>query len=221
MIMWRKIVAYAELWLPIVGAGILICWAVGAYYGGNKVLAVWLTFGGVVCLLFLAALQWQHAIEKAEGTKHPTDAEIERDRARIFIGKAELRNLYNNSIPPEVYFEFQNLGQTQAIDVQVDLNIATKPATDNSFQLSNTPNPSKGVIGPGMGFSGAVSLPVVLNDATRQGMKDGLVILYAWGEVVYFDKYAHRRTTKFRTFVPVNAVRDGLMSATPGGNEND
>jgi hypothetical protein len=55
--------AFAELWLPIIGAGICIAWAIGAWYGGDKKLSIWLIFFGVVCLLLLGTLQWQHAIE--------------------------------------------------------------------------------------------------------------------------------------------------------------
>src|SRR4051795_1398683 len=34
--MRSKLMAFAELWLPILGAGIFICWAVGAWYGGTR-----------------------------------------------------------------------------------------------------------------------------------------------------------------------------------------
>jgi hypothetical protein len=77
--MRNKVMAFAELWLPILGAGICIAWAIGAWYGGNKYLSTWLIFGGVVCLLLLGTLQWQHAIDKDGGRS----ADFEERRANL------------------------------------------------------------------------------------------------------------------------------------------
>jgi hypothetical protein len=76
-----KIMAFAELWLPILGAGICIAWAIGAWYGGNKNLSIWLIFGGLVCLLLLGTLQWQHAIRKGDEEKKVAGL----DRPYLFV----------------------------------------------------------------------------------------------------------------------------------------
>jgi hypothetical protein len=76
MVMRSKlIVVIAEIWLPAIGAGIFIAWAIGAWYGGNKALSIWLAFGGAVCLLLLGALQWRQAIRDA-----PRDAPAKSDK---------------------------------------------------------------------------------------------------------------------------------------------
>jgi hypothetical protein len=70
--------AFAELWLPIIGAGIFIAWAIGAWYGGNKYLATWLAFAGIVCLVLLGTLQWQHAIEKTTISEIPSSVALDQ-----------------------------------------------------------------------------------------------------------------------------------------------
>jgi len=54
--------AVAELWLPIIGVGIFVSWAIAAWYAEHKILASWLGFAGAVCLLLLVTLQVQNWI---------------------------------------------------------------------------------------------------------------------------------------------------------------
>lgn len=55
-----------NLWLPLVGGGILGAIAIGSWFGEHRIAAVWFGFAGAVCLLLLAALQIQDLIAHAE-----------------------------------------------------------------------------------------------------------------------------------------------------------
>ena len=47
----------AIFWLPILGGGILWAVAISAWYGSDKLPAVWFAFAGSTCLLLTAAIQ--------------------------------------------------------------------------------------------------------------------------------------------------------------------
>ncbi len=110
--------AFAELWLPIFGASICIAWAVGAWYGGSKHLAIWLIFGGVVCLALLATLQAQHAVERSETPNS--------NRPWIGIDRIDLLPLaVGSSLRAEVYFF--NTGNRPALNVRAHVQATTVP----------------------------------------------------------------------------------------------
>jgi hypothetical protein len=57
--MTTKSVELAIFWLPLI-AGVLLGGIAGsAWYGGDKITAIWIAFFGIVCLLLTAALQFQ------------------------------------------------------------------------------------------------------------------------------------------------------------------
>jgi hypothetical protein len=120
--------AFAELWLPIVGAGIFVCWAVGAWYGGHKIQAIWLAFAGVVCLLFLATLQWQHYIERAD---HPAPTVDSPDRAWVAVEVEVAGDLAYDAVGWDagtrwhlpIKFRLTNTGNTPATGIDAHANI--------------------------------------------------------------------------------------------------
>src|SRR5262245_1089039 len=52
----------AIFWLPLIAGLLLGGLAVGAWYGGNKTLAIWVGFIGAACLLLIGALQAQQYV---------------------------------------------------------------------------------------------------------------------------------------------------------------
>jgi len=54
--------AFAIFWLPLIAGLLLGGLAVGAWYGGDKTLAIWVGFIGALCLLLTAALQLQQFV---------------------------------------------------------------------------------------------------------------------------------------------------------------
>jgi hypothetical protein len=54
--------AWAIFWLPLVAGILLGGLAVGSWYGGDKTVAVWVGFVGVICLVLTATLQVQQYV---------------------------------------------------------------------------------------------------------------------------------------------------------------
>src|ERR1035437_4393596 len=54
----------AIFWLPLIGGILLGGIAGNAWYGGDKILALWLGFAGLVCLLLVGVIQIQQSIMK-------------------------------------------------------------------------------------------------------------------------------------------------------------
>jgi len=48
-----------NMWLPLIGGGLFGAIAIGAWFGDQRMVAIWFGFAGAVCLLLLAALQLQ------------------------------------------------------------------------------------------------------------------------------------------------------------------
>jgi hypothetical protein len=55
-------VEFAIFWLPLFAGLLLGGLAVGAWYGGDRTIAVWVGFVGIICLLLTAALQIQEQV---------------------------------------------------------------------------------------------------------------------------------------------------------------
>ena len=93
---------FANFWLPIFGAGLLWTIAVSAWFGDQKVPAVWFGFVGSVLLLLLFALQIQQVIS---AKPRPGIDEIAKRqlRANVLPEMAETTNIDDDlmTIGPE------------------------------------------------------------------------------------------------------------------------
>jgi Resolvase, N terminal domain len=58
----------AIFWLPVVGGILLGGLAGNAWYGGDKILALWLTFFGLICFGLVAVLQIQQTILQSKAS---------------------------------------------------------------------------------------------------------------------------------------------------------
>ncbi len=156
--------AFAELWLPIFGAGIFLAWAIGAWYGegNNKILATWLIFFGVVCLFLLATLEWQHHI-RAFDPKKTTPANIEAPSVGIKVIdpgiKSQVGRAYERG---RLKYCFVNHGRTVANVTAYTQRIAVmRPGTgapDGDLTKEMTSIPSGLVVPPFGGESEMITL---------------------------------------------------------------
>jgi hypothetical protein len=117
--------AFAELWLPIIGAGICIAWAIGAWYGGERIFATWLVFAGFICLGLLAILQWQHYITKQNNSIAAAKTE-DPNRPWVSVHPeigSDLTYDAQGNARVVINFILQNVGKFPAANVQVDAEI--------------------------------------------------------------------------------------------------
>jgi hypothetical protein len=190
--MRSKIMAFAELWLPILGAGICIAWAIGAWYGGSKNLSIWLTFGGAVCLLLLGTLQWQHSIEaiKKDGGR---SADFEERRANIQLLRFYTVALQDNALEPlkgwAIQAIFKNVGQTAAKQVRIAYGhqyFAGAVPPDVNMTADFSPDAPTVDVGQGVVFRSEIK-KFAMDIFDGVNTKGGNLLLL--GEVRYADIY--------------------------------
>jgi hypothetical protein len=195
--------AFAELWLPILGAGICIAWAIGAWYGGNKPLAIWLVFVGLVCLLLLLALQAQRAVEKSDAPKSD-EAEIKRQRAYVLLDSDKILETLTVGVgkEPEFMLRVKNVGQTPAYKLGVVHGSASGPwplPPDTDLTIKST-GEVRDISPPGnVTFWGtnADSKGKAVTQAEFDAFKTGALRFYIFGRITYRDIYGADRYTNF------------------------
>jgi hypothetical protein len=74
--MKSRVMDIAIFWLPIVGGILLGGLAGNAWYGGNKIVALWLTFFGLICFALVAVLQIQQAILQSKTSSQQPDVAL-------------------------------------------------------------------------------------------------------------------------------------------------
>ncbi len=57
--MTSKTVEFSVFWLPLIASMLLGGLAGSAWYGGDKIPAIWIAFFGIVCLLLTGTIQFQ------------------------------------------------------------------------------------------------------------------------------------------------------------------
>src|ERR1700722_6679199 len=192
------LMAFAELWLPIIGAGICIAWAIGAWYGGDKQLAIWLIFVGVVCLLFLGTLQWQHAI-----AGHPEDGREQNElrRANVafrsVVGEPYL--LSNGQLDGWIFaFQFENVGptDTKTIRTATSAHVFEGPIPEHFvFPMPPFDGAAKSSsIGPRTPIQTYLHQPIALE--LFQGVKAGKLHILIYARVEYTDIFEQSHWTE-------------------------
>lgn len=201
----------AKFWLPIVGAGIFITWGITAWYSGGKVHAIWLLFGGAVCLLLLGAIQWQEDVSKPNeaGAQKPTETEVAKTRAYVSPSDAGFVIPTDNSAPT-VFVVIKNTGQTPAYDLtwRAKFSIGNFPNLEG-FQLDRQKIAPKSVLPPGQTLFYQWTFTEWKKEFGGQIAK-GDAAAFAFGEISYKDAFGNSRFTKYRL------IHGGDSLAPPG-----
>jgi hypothetical protein len=199
--------AFAELWLPIVGAGICIAWAIGAWYGGNKYLSIWLVFAGVVSLFFLATLQWQHHIEKTE-TANKTSG------TRTYLTMSLGAVVLNSPSPGQVtaWIRIKNSGTTPAFHVRAWQKFLRGPTGQDPFERTQEFE-NEIILGAGEDFN--LSSTLTIDAEQFVGIRNKTLSFYVWGRVEYVDEIKQPRFFSFKSIMngpPETIVVDGVRA---------
>lgn len=113
-----------ELWIPIIGGGLFFAWAIGAWYGGNKTLSIWLAFTAIVCFLLLGTLQLQNYIKGEPIAESPeiiaqrilVTAQAKSQRAWLTV-LPRLTHQIRKGSPISIELVTENVGKEPAIGV--------------------------------------------------------------------------------------------------------
>lgn len=214
--------AFAELWLPIIGAGICIAWAIGAWYGGNKYLSIWLVFLGAVCLLLLGTLQWQHAIEKSAHNDPPAAPANHAGRAYVLVSDARVNHVEGKA--PTMIIVVMNSGQTPAYEVTWRATFMLGEANAQAV-LDYKQEPAKNILGPNATLTYEYTFPQ-WNVEFDEALKAEKVRLIAVGEIRYKDVSKKDHFTDYRLisggrFAVSTGIIPGRFSFAPTGNNAD
>lgn len=107
-------------WLPMIASILLGGFATSAWYGGDKVLGLWLVFAGVVLLLLTITIQIHKRIRADNKTKitatAPDKATVIVQRAYVSVSDANVSDLTAETVPT-VTVTIKNTGATPAYDL--------------------------------------------------------------------------------------------------------
>jgi len=227
----KLVVAVAEIWLPLIGAGIFIAWAIGAWYGGNKYLSTWLIFGGVVCLLLLATIQWQRSILEEGQTGRQDD--IGQKQTRAYVGVVGFHIVkFAVSQPIQAQIIFSNAGQTPAYNVKsrfsrMDIDefpapvyVPTPLPPDTETGGATIAPKGTHVVSPSRGKP----LDQIELNALQPNTRVIGNAIYIQGVVTYRDAFKQLRITRFYGAYggPYGINQTGAVAIMDGpGNESD
>jgi hypothetical protein len=184
----------AKLWLPLIGGGILIAWAIGAYYGGDKLLGVRLAFAGAVCLLILGELQWEESILSEAPAIQPIAPAIQERPELFFIFISHNLNYTVRGDPSAekvsliINYKIVNYGKSTAIIKTFDSGIEINKEV-TGWNISSKMRDIVRVIPPGgeiiIAERGTVSQ---VEPEVRMALRMG-IDLRAWlsGKITYTD----------------------------------
>jgi len=117
-----------NVWLPVIGAGVLIAIAVAAWFAERRIAGIWFGFAGVVCLLLLLALQLQEHERSREELGRKIDSP---DRPWVSLEVAIAGPLAYDALGWDagvrwhipIKFKVTNTGNTPATNVDLHADI--------------------------------------------------------------------------------------------------
>jgi hypothetical protein len=119
---------FLNIWIPLIGGGILWAIAIGAWFSENKITGVWFGFSGTVCLLFLFALHLhEHFVGERELAKAAAVAPAEfPERPWISVGDpivASPLKFLDAGATIALRFPIKNTGKSPALNVSLQAEL--------------------------------------------------------------------------------------------------
>lgn len=212
-------------WLPLVASILLGGFAASTWYGGDKILAIWLVFAGVVFLLLTRTVQIQQKIRTADSnnaTKDvPDKVTVIAQRAYVSVSDADISDLIGTTAPT-VAVIIKNTGVTPAYDLTWRATFAARefPATQD-IVLDRTKEAPKMVLAPG----NVLSYKWTFDHWEKEwGSKiaKGNAAIFAVGEISYKDAFGNAHFTKYRLIHGGDSMTPpGKFGPAANGNEAD
>jgi hypothetical protein len=211
-----------NLWLPLIGAGILGAIAVSAWFAGQRSVGIWFGFAGTICLLLLVALQAQDFVNRQDAT--PVQVINAQNRAYVNVSTAELTRFQPGDWVQAV-IRVKNFGQTPASNVRIWQYVDVKPypyPKNIEFDPDNGKHPAR-PLPPGDDFAAPVIWDVAqMNQTTINAFRAGTYALYVVGTIAYDDAAGRPHTTKYCLYAGgMTRLWDGTLATYKEGNEAD
>lgn len=205
-----KLMDTATIWLPALGTMLLGGFAVGAWYGGNKIHALWYGFFGTVFLLLLVVLQIQSALNSSERRDRlPDDPDVVTQRAYISVVDAEISAL-DDSVPPTVQVVIKNTGRSPAHSLTWRAIFAARELPlDVDVPLDRTIRAATYDLGAGNTLFYKWTF-TEWAEGWNEKINKGEAVILAIGEISYKDSFGFNRVTKYRL------IHGGNNATTPG-----
>jgi hypothetical protein len=218
---------FFNIWLPLIGGGILFAIAIGAWFSEHKITAIWFGFSGAICFLLLAALQLQdYEINTASHPDESNEITKRQLRAYVLVVAADFRN-FGTKQPIIVTGAIKNTGQTPATQLRVRIEgFCGIPFPMTQFPTLETKFGGPTTLGAGdTHLLGPASLTAILSPEIEAEIIAGRAAIYLYGEIAYFDVFKVEHLTKFRLFYRGNGSAissDPIPFVTaPEGNDSD
>lgn len=201
----------AIFWLPIIGGILLGGFAVSAWYGGNKLLGLWLAFFGVVSLLLVVAIQLQQFISDEQS--------IIPDPDRPYISIVSL-SFPSNVIQPGpiiIKWQIKNVGRHPAkiSDANMTFWLGRKetrlPGTP--AYNPNTPNINGTILSPDEVYNATTTSDIILNQELVNAINAEQTRFFVYGFVKYGKNY-ERGFVNF--YNPKNLPEFGMFARVDG-----
>lgn len=212
-------------WLPIFASILLGGVAASAWYGGDRVLGLWLAFAGVVLLLLTGTIQLQQSIRAEGSTKvanaAPDKATVIAKRAYVAVSDANVSDLTIESAPT-VSVVIKNTGVTPAYDLTWRAMFAAREFPTAEVILLDRTKIAPTIILP----AGEVLSYRWTFDHWDKGwnkkIAKGRAAIFAIGEISYKDAFGIAHSTKYRLIHGGDSmVSPGRFGPDKVGNEAD
>ncbi|MFZ0372192.1 MAG: hypothetical protein WAL39_02665 [Xanthobacteraceae bacterium] len=174
---------FIVFWLPIIGGVLLGGFAGTAWYGGNKILGLWLGFAGIVCFLLVGTIQIQQAISRT-GPDGPSKVRV---RAMTMLTPSG-GSLWN---PVDVLYAIVNEGRSTAHITRRNFAVhlsepgqAPKGAPAFDFE---TEDRSRVDVAAGSGINGQYISKLRLTWEQQEMVRNGQLVILFNGYVTYVD----------------------------------
>src|SRR5665648_134813 len=224
--MWRHTMTMLLFWLPLIASILLGGVAASDWYGGSKILGLWLAFAGVILLLLTATIQINQSIRDDESFRGAKESAPDKEtvidkRAYVAISDAWISDLTTET-PPTVAVTIKNTGVTPAYDLSWRAIFAARefPASEEVV-LDRTKDAPTIILPPGEVLSYKWTFDQ-WGKEWNERIFNGSAAIFAIGEISYKDAFGNPHFTKYRLIHGGDSmVSPGKFGPDKKGNEAD